>query len=694
MARLKPTRATTSGTPQPHPGPPFPENGIFQEGDLLPVQQVWPTRFGRGDGSPRNLPAEWVRDLTTEGVEPNPGPPMKRGPDSLAAEGDSKRSRTMLEFASEYRRHFPSVTEEELKRAWQGEEGRREAEAEERRQQREAEEQRESRRADATTRIMSSGLSDKHRRRLLSGLNDRSFVASVLVCSPDKLSILAEADVPGAPRAASEKQPYTFERGNIAASSLDQSQAEQFSFDSGPSVHFSILDLYTQTKAAEAMDSAVPPAFSNFVKFLAIAAKQCQNQEPGSLIADSELARIEAPFKSHCTLEFDRLLRSTYPTAYATSEFPVRKGTKGACQMDSAVIVCPDDEPFARAGEFMLVGECKLDLSTKAKQQHKGYFGDLKQIWLAKHAGRFRPLFGLRFDISKIVFAGAVPMKLGGADDGQVHLAVCDITYISFETTPTDVAGRMLALFLKTAMACTEGAFDLNAPLLAPLPVQVRFDDFRTLGRNSILILSKSFVVKTFDYNRSSVSRSERRQPNEQYYSDAWAMESGAEVKKIDESISILRYPFKEGGHTPVCFKQFGMLCTQVGRLHAKRIVHGDIRSLNVVFSTDGNHCWLIDFDIAGSEGSLYPANLARINARHRDAEGGKARSKVHDTYSLRYLLTIWFEQGETTHAVSKAMESTSDLCALGDRIVSEGAHVPPTGLLEDAQQTGSPLKR
>ena len=39
---------------------------------------------------------------------------------------------------------------------------------------------------------------------------------------------------------------------------------------------------------------------------------------------------------------------------------------------------------------------------------------------------------------------------------------------------------------------------------------------------------------------------------------------------------------------------------TQLDKIHARGVVHADIRDVNIVFDNDGKMAWLIDFDLTG----------------------------------------------------------------------------------------------
>jgi len=55
--------------------------------------------------------------------------------------------------------------------------------------------------------------------------------------------------------------------------------------------------------------------------------------------------------------------------------------------------------------------------------------------------------------------------------------------------------------------------------------------------------------------------------------------------------------------------KQFLPMLQDLQKLHTNDFVHSDIRIENLVFDDHGTTAWLIDFDLIGKVGTLYPPN-------------------------------------------------------------------------------------
>ena len=114
-----------------------------------------------------------------------------------------------------------------------------------------------------------------------------------------------------------------------------------------------------------------------------------------------------------------------------------------------------------------------------------------------------------------------------------------------------------------------------------------------------------------------------------------------------DARVQCLRYKYNEGSHNPTSHTQFETIFRDLCSLHAHDFVHGDIRSQNLVFSSNGEGAWMIDFDLAGKEGSRYPRgyNHHGIDERHQTAMACYPRKKVHDLHGLQVIIKGHFQK-------------------------------------------------
>lgn len=74
--------------------------------------------------------------------------------------------------------------------------------------------------------------------------------------------------------------------------------------------------------------------------------------------------------------------------------------------------------------------------------------------------------------------------------------------------------------------------------------------------------------------------------------------------------------------------------------LHINGYVHSDVQAANFLFPVDTNQeAKLIDFDLVGMENVPYPQVYNRIRERHPTAIANFPRLKLHDRYSIVYII-------------------------------------------------------
>jgi len=85
--------------------------------------------------------------------------------------------------------------------------------------------------------------------------------------------------------------------------------------------------------------------------------------------------------------------------------------------------------------------------------------------------------------------------------------------------------------------------------------------------------------------------------------------------------------------------KYFKDIAIAIDHLHAKGIVHSDVRLRNMLFLEDGRGK-LIDFDLACQENTPYPDNYNECFVeRHPEAKCDSPRKRYHDNYSFLMVL-------------------------------------------------------
>ncbi len=132
-----------------------------------------------------------------------------------------------------------------------------------------------------------------------------------------------------------------------------------------------------------------------------------------------------------------------------------------------------------------------------------------------------------------------------------------------------------------------------------------------------------------------------------------------------DKRISCLSYDYYPGDHKPKCLDHFHNIVCMLDKLHSAGYVHGDIRLANLVFGNDGKG-YLIDFDLAGLEGSLYPRLYERnFDVRHGQAIAGMEMCKSHDRYSLAIIVHKYFPQATAIVQEIRSSVSLSSVAAM-----------------------------
>ena len=77
--------------------------------------------------------------------------------------------------------------------------------------------------------------------------------------------------------------------------------------------------------------------------------------------------------------------------------------------------------------------------------------------------------------------------------------------------------------------------------------------------------------------------------------------------------------------------------------------------SRTIEFSEDGNSSHIIDFDLAGEEGNLYPAGyVVNFPERHDGARPGHRMLKIHDKHAFVKVINHCFPQVNTTTLIDK----------------------------------------
>lgn len=138
----------------------------------------------------------------------------------------------------------------------------------------------------------------------------------------------------------------------------------------------------------------------------------------------------------------------------------------------------------------------------------------------------------------------------------------------------------------------------------------------------------------------------------------------------FDGRFQQLDYKYIDGSHEPANSRQVAMIISILHTIHEKNYVHSDIRKQNIVFCSDRQTAYIIDFDLIGEVGTDYPAGYNHYTGeRHSDARCHQPRKQEHDRYSLHFVLmrTRWYKLKATQEEKDvleklNTMENLSDI--------------------------------
>jgi serine/threonine protein kinase len=153
--------------------------------------------------------------------------------------------------------------------------------------------------------------------------------------------------------------------------------------------------------------------------------------------------------------------------------------------------------------------------------------------------------------------------------------------------------------------------------------------------------LEEHYVWKVFDYRERNVPEEDRR----------WGRYSlkfipGCEAILETTDLALIRYPRISGSHAPHIVGQWISVIMSVRRLHAEKIVHGDLRASNIVFGNGNEGATIIDFDFAGGHGKrLYPKGFnVGINdgaRQKRSVKEGRPLLFEHDWFAIGAMMEL-----------------------------------------------------
>jgi serine/threonine protein kinase len=188
----------------------------------------------------------------------------------------------------------------------------------------------------------------------------------------------------------------------------------------------------------------------------------------------------------------------------------------------------------------------------------------------------------------------------------------------------------------------------IGHPIALKDPCILPFRELETeqLGRR--VFLDKQTVYKLYDTDfsedPSSTLEALKHLPSDYLHNGS--------LVQLNERVNCLKYDYIPGKVKPSNLRQFAIIMKDLHKLHVKNFVHGDIRKENLLFGHNCEEAWMIDFDLSGLEGTLYPPNYNWycVRERHKDARASRPMKKSHDLYALSIIIQDFYrDEGRAT---------------------------------------------
>ena len=177
-----------------------------------------------------------------------------------------------------------------------------------------------------------------------------------------------------------------------------------------------------------------------------------------------------------------------------------------------------------------------------------------------------------------------------------------------------------------------------NVSVIEPLQ-GVELDTCNSLCRTKLdsyrVFCRKEHVYKLFD-THSCVKPNVEVLRIVEYFEDL-----SLDILSNDGRFQCLKYKYINGGcDIQTCTSgMFLSIAETLKILHSKDFVHSDVRLSNMVFDSDENKGYLIDFDLTDKAGTVYPHNYNEIEERHKNARKNMKREFEHDIFSLCFII-------------------------------------------------------
>ena len=216
----------------------------------------------------------------------------------------------------------------------------------------------------------------------------------------------------------------------------------------------------------------------------------------------------------------------------------------------------------------------------------------------------------------------------------QVHLpALRKMWTIEIMRCKPDSKALLCILCAAVRYLCNKQIQTEHPP--SPIPFN-QVDTYSILKRGRVYHnTSTGFVHKIFEKGNDATD------PNTELLRAVGLKDVQKEDLTTDGEYFQVKYKYMYiGVHSPPSsLKKYAGVTECLYKVHQLGCVHGDIRCANIIFSETDDKSYLIDFDLARTEGSSYPSGYNVFSVRHSEAREGNAMLKDHDRYSLAKII-------------------------------------------------------
>lgn len=205
---------------------------------------------------------------------------------------------------------------------------------------------------------------------------------------------------------------------------------------------------------------------------------------------------------------------------------------------------------------------------------------------------------------------------------------------------------RLLHVMVGWTRFCTQF---LCSPAAVPPPPPSQLNGHLLLRKHCNVVVMGTKIFKSYDYRvisqRWYVEPDYRRDPLHYLQSDLQNVELVVDWTADSDShdrLQILAYDMVPGVHYPSFVRHLTLVMSKIAQLHARGIVHGDLRFANIVFSDKSDETvaiTIIDYDYSGPAGEkVYPPRFRHDITDGFRHDGARAYEYLHPEHDIAAL--------------------------------------------------------